>query len=123
MVGLDLAHRDMNGPLLVRRCEVIGFRRGIATAHSVNSQTFEHIALRNQTEVGFVNEGQTVSIRALRSDNAVPAISTYGTICLVEANLTGRGAASSAPAIVNFNGGRILLRDLQTTGYRRRWRT
>jgi hypothetical protein len=48
-VGLDLAHRDMNGPLLVRNCEVIGFRRGVATAHSVNSQTFEHLTLRGQT--------------------------------------------------------------------------
>ena len=27
-VGLDLAHRDMNGPLLVQRCEVVGFPRG-----------------------------------------------------------------------------------------------
>jgi hypothetical protein len=25
VVGLDLGHRDMNGPLLVRNCEVIGF--------------------------------------------------------------------------------------------------
>jgi len=28
VVGLDLAHRDMNGPLLVRNCEVIGFQTG-----------------------------------------------------------------------------------------------
>jgi hypothetical protein len=119
VVGLDLAHRDMNGPLLVRRCEVTGFRRGIATAHSVNSQTFEHLTLRDQTEVGFANEGQPVSIRALKSDNAVPALATYGTLCLIEANLIGHGAASNAPAMVNFNGGRIFLRDVQTTGYGR----
>lgn len=55
--GLDLAHRDMNGPLLVRNCEVSGFRRGIATAHAVNGQVFEHINLRGQMQVGFVNEG------------------------------------------------------------------
>ena len=117
--GLDLAHRDMNGPLLVRNCEVIGFRRGIATARAVNGQVFEHITLRGQTEVGFANEGQSISIRGLTSDNAVPALSTYGTLCLLDAKLTGTGDAAKRPAIVNYNGGRIFLRDVQTTGYTR----
>ena len=117
--GLDLAHRDMNGPLLVRNCEIIGFRRGIATAHGVNGQMFEHITLRGQQEVGFVNEGQTISIRGLTSTNAVPALSTYGTLCLIEAKLTGQGDASKLPAIVNFNGGRLFLRDIATSGYGR----
>ena len=117
--GLDLAHRDMNGPLLVRNCEVIGFRRGIATARAVNGQVFENISLRGQTEVGFVNEGQSISIRGFTSDNAVPALSTYGTLCLLDAKLTGRGDAAKKPAIVNYNGGRIFLRDVKTTGYAR----
>jgi hypothetical protein len=118
-VGLDLGHRDMNGPLLVQHCEVLGFRRGIVTAHSVNGQTFEHLTLRGQGEVGFENQGQPVSIRALTSDNAVPAVKTYGTLCLVEATLTGRPEAAQAPAIINYNGGRLFLRDVVTTGYRR----
>jgi hypothetical protein len=118
-VGLDLGHRDMNGPLLVQHCEVLGFRRGIVTAHSVNSQTFEHITLRGQGEAGFENQGQPVSIRALTSDNAVPAVKTYGTLCLVQATLTGRPEAAQAPAIINYNGGRLFLRDVVTTGYRR----
>lgn len=117
--GLDLAHRDMNGPLLVRNCEVIGFRRGIATGRAVNGQVFEHIILRGQTEVGFANEGQAISIRGFRSDSTVPALTTYGTLCLLDAKLTGTGDAAGKPAIVNFNGGRILLRDVKTTGYAR----
>ena len=117
--GLDLAHRDMNGPLLVRNCEVIGFQRGIATARAVNGQVFEHLTLRGQTEVGFANEGQSISIRGFTSDNAVPALSTYGTLCLLDAKLTGRGDAAKIPAIVNFNGGRIFLRDIATSGYGR----
>jgi hypothetical protein len=117
--GLDLAHRDMNGPLLVRNCEVLGFRRGIATSHAVNSQVFEHIALRGQAEVGFLNEGQAISIRGYTSDNAVPALSTYGTMCLLDAKLTGRGGAGNKPAIVNYNGGRLFLRDIVTSGYGR----
>ena len=43
VTGLDLGHRDMNGPLLVRNCEVVGFQNGISTARAVNSQIFEHI--------------------------------------------------------------------------------
>jgi hypothetical protein len=119
VVGLDLGHRDMNGPLLVRNCEVVGFLDGIATANAVNGQVLEHIVLRGQRRVGLKNEGQSVSIRGLTSDNAVPAVSTYGTLCLVDGKLTGRGAAGTAPAIVNFNGGRIFLRDVATVGYGR----
>ncbi len=117
--GLDLAHRDMNGPLIVRNCEVLGFRRGIATGRAVNGQVFEHITLRGQAEVGFLNEGQAISIRGFTSDNAVPALSTYGTLCLLDAKFTGRGDASKKPAIVNYNGGRIFLRDVTTIGYGR----
>jgi hypothetical protein len=119
VVGLDLGHRDMNGPLLVRNCEVIGFQRGIAAAHAVNGQTFEHISLRGQTQFGFDNQGQTVSIRGLSSENAVPAIRSYGTLALIEARLTGNGKAQKAPAIINYNGGRIFLRDITSRGYAR----
>ncbi len=118
-LGLDLAHRDMNGPLLVKNCEVTGFARGIATARSVNSQTFENITLRGQTKLGFVNEGQSISIRGLVSDNAVPALGTYGKLLLLDATLTGRAGTSKHPAIVNYNGGRVLLRDVKTTSYAR----
>lgn len=117
--GLDLGHRDMNGPLLVRNCEVTGFRRGISTARAVNGQVFENVVLRGQTEVGFVNEGQTICVRGLRSAGTVPALSTYGTLCLLDAEITGTGAAAQRPAIVNYNGGRLFLRDVKTTGFRR----
>ena len=79
-IGLDLGHPDMNGPLLVRRVSVKGFRRGVVTARAVNSQTFEHIKLTGQTEFGLDNHGQAISIRGLTSDNAVPAVRSYGTL-------------------------------------------
>lgn len=119
LVGLDLGHRDMNGPLLVRNCEVTGFQRGISTARAVNGQTFEHITLRGQGQFGFDNEGQAISIRGLRSENAGPAIRSYGTLCLLDAQLTGREGSNRWPAIINYNGGRIFLRDIKTTGYGR----
>ena len=116
-VGLDLAHRDMNGPLLVSRCEVDGFACGITTSRSVNSQTFEHITLRGQREMGLHNEGQQISIRGLVSENTVPALGTYGSLLLTDAKLSG--GSVNAPAIVNYNGGRIFLRDVKTSGYSR----
>ncbi len=118
-LGLDLSHRDMNGPLLIRNCEICGFRRGVSTSRAVNSQTFERLTLRGQTQFGFENEGQAISIRDLVSENSVPAIQTYGTLCLIHARLTGRDGASGAPAMINYNGGRIFLRDIETTGYQR----
>lgn len=117
ITGLDLAHRDMNGPLLVRGVEVRGFRTGIHTARAVNSQTFENITLSGQAEVAFQNEGQSVSIRHLTSYNAVPAIMTYGALCIIDSKLTGHGDALKRPAIVNFNGGTLMVRDVRTDGY------
>ena len=119
ITGLDLGHREMNGPLLVQNCEVIGFRRGIATSGAVNGHVFEHITLRGQTQFGFENEGQAISIRGLSSENTVPAIQTYGAFCLINATLRGRDGAQENPAIINFNGGRIHLRDIRTSGYGR----
>ncbi|MBY0455750.1 MAG: glycoside hydrolase family 55 protein [Gemmataceae bacterium] len=118
-IGLDLGHRDMNGPLLVQRVSVKGFRRGVVTARAVNSQTFEHLTLTGQTEFGFDNHGQAISVRGLVSDNAVPAVRSYGTLALLDATLTGRAEANKLPAIVNYNGGRMCLRDITTTGYGR----
>jgi len=118
-IGLDLGHRDLNGPLLVQDCEVTGFERGISTSRAVNGQTFEHITLSGQSRFGIDNEGQAISIRGLRSENAVPAIRSYGTLCLIDAELVGRDGANQWPAVINYNGGRIFLRDIQTTGYGR----
>lgn len=119
LIGLDLGHRDMNGPLLVRNCEVIGFQRGISTAHAVNGQTFEYITLSGQAQFGVDNAGQAISMRGIRSENAVPAVRSYGILCLLDAELTGQDGASRWPAIINYNGGRVFLRDIKTTGYGR----
>jgi hypothetical protein len=116
--GLDLA-RDMNGPLLVQNVIVRGFAVGIRTGQEVNSQTFERITLTGQTQFGFDNSGQAIAIRQLKSDSAVPAIRSYGVLSLLEADLVGRSGANKVPAIVNYNGGRMGLRDVTTSGYAR----
>ncbi len=119
LIGLDLGHRDMNGPLLVQNCEIVGFQKGIATSRAVNSQTFENITLRDQSQFGFDNEGQAISVRGLLSLNRVPAIRTYGTFCLLDATLKGLDGANQVPAIINYNGGRLFVRDVTSTGYSR----
>lgn len=118
-VGLDLAHRDMNGPLLVRDVEVRGFAIGVRTGRAVNSQTFENLTLSGQTRFGFDNEGQAISIRRMKSENSVPAVRTYGVLSLIEAELVGRDGAKKVPAVINYNGGKIGLRDVATSGYGR----
>jgi len=119
LIGLDLGHRDMNGPLLIKDCEIVGFQRGVSTAGGVNGQTIERITLRGQKEVGIVNQGQSLSIRSLLSKNEVPAITSYGTLAVIDADLQGKAGASNHPAILNFNGGRIYVRDVDTSGYKR----
>ena len=102
-IGLDLSHRDMNGPLLVKDVTVRGFAVGVRTGHSVNSQTFEHVRLEDQTACGFHNDGQAVSIRGLRVAGASLALrnSGHGLMAIVDSVLEGRGAASQGPAIDN----------------------
>ncbi len=117
LIGLDLGHRDMNGPLLVRRILVDGFRRGIHTAGAVNSQTLEHITLHNQSECGLENEGQSISIRKLSTHMSCIAVRSYGTLVLMESDLRGAGDARSKPAIINYNGGKLFLRDVQAHDY------
>jgi hypothetical protein len=65
------------------------------------------------------NEGQPVSIRGLVSENAAPALGTDGTLLLIEATITGLPGAENSPALINYNHGRVFLRDVRTTGYGR----
>ena len=98
-IGLDLAHRDMNGPLLVRNLVVHGFAVGIHTGAVVNSQTFERISLTGQSRIGFLNQGQSISIRGLTSENEVPALQAESFTTILDSRLTGLGAAAARPAI------------------------
>jgi Pectate lyase superfamily protein len=117
--GLDLNFANEIGPLLVKHLTVKGFRYGIRTGFSINSQTFEHITLKNQREYGVYNTGQTINIRGLTSENAVTAIyNAGGRIALIDSSLKGTGAAASKPAIRSDFPLDLLVRNLNTSGYR-----
>jgi len=115
-IGLDLGN-NMNGPLLVCHVIVRGFAVGIRAASSVNSQTFEHISLIGQSVLGFANDGQSIGIRGLYSDNTVTALRANSFTCLLDAHLVGRGAANGVPAI-QVGGPSFFARNVITTGYR-----
>jgi polygalacturonase len=112
--GLDLSYNDQNGPLLVKNLKVVGFQYGVKTGNLVNSQTFENIALSNQSVTGFYNGGQVVSIRGLESINTVSTIYNAGVMTLVDASLIGYKTTDSA-----INSTAVLFaRNVITPGYK-----
>ncbi len=116
LIGLDLSYVNENGPLLVKNLEVDGFNYGIKCYAGQNSQTFEHIILKNQKICGFYNQSQVVSIRDLKSTNTVAALNNAGNngvITLIGAILTG--GSPSSPAIINNS--IMYLRDIESDGY------
>jgi len=119
VIGLDLGHRDMNGPLLVKNLLVQGFAIGVQTGHSVNSQVFEHLRLQGQTVCGFSNDGQSVSIRGLTVAGALTAVRNTGPgsfMVLLDSTLEGP-AGSENPAIESEAS--LFARNVHTSGYRK----
>lgn len=116
--GLDMSFTDEIGPLLVKDVTIRGFQYGIRTGYTVNSQTFEHITLQNQSVYGFYNAGQVINIRGLTSTNAVTAVyNAGGRLTLIDSLLTGTGGASSKPAIQSNFPLDLLVRNTTTSGY------
>ncbi|NJL70315.1 MAG: hypothetical protein HC888_01295 [Candidatus Competibacteraceae bacterium] len=117
VIGLDLGYTGDQGPCLMRHITVKGFDYGIQTRHGSASVTMEFITLENQRISGLDNRDQPLSIRGLKSYNAVTAILNKGNslVTLIDSELKGTGAASSLPAIVNDTG--MLLRNVNVSGY------
>lgn len=117
VIGLDLSHRDMNGPLLVRNVAVSGFATGVRCGHSVNSQTLERVTLTGQTAVGLVNAGQCVSVRGLKVEGESTAVRADSFTALLDCQFTGRGGAKPVPA-VKVGKCSFFARNLNTDGYK-----
>ena len=114
--GLDMGYNNENGPLLIKNVTVSGFKVGVTTGNTVNSQTMENVTLRGQTQTGLINNGQCVSIRGLTSVNAVPAVSNAsGVMTLIDSTLTGLSGAGLINAITN--GEYLFARNVATSGY------
>ncbi len=113
--GLDMT-RQWPGPLLVKNLLVRGFDVGIDVKNAEYGPTLENIYLENQRRAGLLNDGNTLAIRNLVSQNTVPAIqntASYGSVILLGANLTGGSSGVSAIE----NGGYLYVRDASSGGY------
>ncbi|WP_232056039.1 glycosyl hydrolase family 28-related protein [Tuwongella immobilis] len=118
VIGLDMGHTDMNGPLLVKDVEIDGFDTGIRCGGTVNSQTLERIRLSGQRVIGLTNHGQCLSIRDLESRNACPVLeSKFGVLALVDFRCIGESGAESLTAISTNE--TLFARNLQASGYDR----
>jgi hypothetical protein len=116
-VGLDMS-RKWPGPCLVKNVNIQGFNYGIRTRQSEYGLTFENITLTNQGKAGFRNEGNTVAIRKLHSENRVSAVQNSGDrgmVILLDSDLRG-GTTAAASAI--DNSGYLYARNVLTQGYK-----
>lgn len=117
-IGLDLGYTDEQGPCLIKGITVLGFDVGIRTKHAVDSVTLEDIRLEGQRSVGFLNDGQCISLRGFRSRNAVTAYKNAAgpsLTALLDAELIGTPGAETQPAILNAAG--LFARNVTTSGY------
>lgn len=114
--GLDLGSCGENGPLLVRDLLVTGFDVGVMTSNLINGQVVDGLTLRDQNVVGVRNHNQHLSLRRVRSNNAVPAVELKGgTTVLLDATLSG-GAKDQSAIIA---GGTLYARTITASGYAR----
>lgn len=119
VAGIDMNYTDNIGPLYIKNVEIRGFDVGILTGFPMYGMTFEHITLYNQKKYGIENHDQVLTIRNLRSHNAVPAVANFGENAL----LTMIGGAleyngkkkAKVPAI--YNEGYVFARDIATSRY------
>lgn len=117
-IGLDLAHRDMNGPLLVKNVRIEGFAIGVRAGWSVNSQTLEHIRIEGASDCGLLNGGQSLAVRGLTVVGAPLAVRNAegGLLTLVDS--TFEGAEGSPAEVAIDNQGALFARNVSATGYR-----
>lgn len=113
--GLDLNWQNENGPLLVKNITIVGFKIGVNAGSCQNSQTIEHLTLRNQSLLGLRNQGGVLSVRDLRSYNTVQAVSNSGVLTLIGASLKN----GEDPAAAIANSGVLYVRSLKAVGYSR----
>lgn len=119
-IGLDMGFTDEIGPLFVQNVMVDGFEIGISTKWPVNSNTFEHVYLKNQRRYGWWNYHQMVFVRDLISENKVTTIynerNSWGSVTLLDSHIHGVDPPGDAPGILNQR--HLFMRNVDLLGYR-----
>ena len=122
VIGIDVGFTENIGPLLIKNVEVDGFDVGIYAAGKSNSMTFEHVTLSGQKKFGLDNDGQMLSIRALRVKGSSTAVYNHGqdaSMVLVDGTLEydpGKRGAKPITAIVNE--GQLFARSVVVSKYK-----
>jgi hypothetical protein len=111
-VGLSMA-RSWPGPAMIEDVAIRGFSRGVLMGAYQYGITFENLRVYGQRVAGIENINNTLSIRRMVSRNSAPAIINGEAITLVESDLLGGAAGSSA--ITNQN--MVFLRNVNVSGY------
>lgn len=124
VIGLDLNGTD-KGPGMVRNVLIEGFDTGVSFGGTEYGYVFENLTLNNQRVVGLRNIWECIAIRGLTSTGSVPVIQqdlntqnnfAWAVLTLIDANLTGTGAASTIPAL-DLRGSGVYMRNIQTAGF------
>ncbi|MGB2820111.1 MAG: glycoside hydrolase family 55 protein [Phycisphaerae bacterium] len=113
-IGLDLRQSQI-GPCLIKHVTVIGFDRGVET-HNSFAIVLEHLTLKRQNVLGFDNVIARVTMRGLKSVNAVPALRNgrHAHMTLIEADLSGGGSDNTA---IISEDPKLFVRDVRQSGY------
>jgi hypothetical protein len=115
-IGLAILKGPVSG-CLIKNVTINGFDYGIKVVDFSIFTVFEHINLNNQKKAGFWVADNVVSIRGIKSTNAVPAFQQtgkFGMVCILDSDL--KGLDISQPAI-DIEGGYFFARNITTSGY------
>ena len=114
--GFSVLHEKVSA-CYVKNVEVIGFNYGFKVTPQFIYATFEHITLKHQKRVGFFAGNTVISIRDLRSENSVPALTMegfIGCVSLIDAVLKGGNPIETA---IRYKFGQCFLRNIRSEGY------
>ncbi|MFW6277754.1 MAG: glycosyl hydrolase family 28-related protein, partial [Prolixibacteraceae bacterium] len=115
-IGLAILKGPVSG-CLIKNLTVNGFDYGVKVADFSIFTVFEHINLNNQKKAGFWVIDNVVSIRGIKSTNAVPALQQtgkHGMVCILDSELQG---LENPQAAIVINGGYCFARNIGTSGY------
>jgi hypothetical protein len=118
IAGISM-HRFGLGPALIKNVSIIGFDYGITIGHAEYHMTLENISLKQQRIAGIDNDNNTLSIRALLSNNEVPAVAVKGSrgfIVMIDSQIVGENKARQRGVGIQSNG-ILFLRNVSVKNY------
>jgi hypothetical protein len=121
LVGFDLTKHEP-GPGLIRDLIIEGFDTGVLSVQTCFSMTFEDLVLKGQRKAGIRNNTQSLFLRRIRSENAVPAIifadeTPWGGLWVYDSEFVGTGPAAASGAAIIAGQPFVSVRNLRQRGY------